>query len=302
MERYDIKVGFNCNNKCLFCVQGDKRYNYPEKSTEEVKKILDDAREDTDSIVFTGGEVTIRKDFQELVAHAGSLGFRKIQIQTNGRMLSSMAYCEKLVKNGANEFSPALHGHNPELHDYLVSSKGAFKQTAVGIRNLKKLGQTVIVNSVITRPNYRHLPEMARLFVTLKVDQFQFAFIHATGTAEKHFEMIVPRKSLAEPYVKKGLAIGINGGCHVMTEAIPYCFMKGFERYIAEQYIPRTKIIDADWVVDDYTEYRWNEGKAKGPPCKECDFNDICEGPWKEYPKVYGWAEFIPRKDRADVG
>ena len=158
MERVDIKCGFDCNNRCRFCVQGDKRYEYPGKTTEEMKVVLADARKDTDSLVFTGGEVTIRKDFPELVAFAKSLAFRKIQVQTNGRMLASRAYCEKLIEAGANEFSPAIHGHRPELHDWLTNAPGAFVQTVKGVKNLKDLGQTVILNSVITRPNYRHLP------------------------------------------------------------------------------------------------------------------------------------------------
>ncbi len=301
MERIDIKVGFNCNNKCLFCVQGDKRYDYPDKTTEELKRILEDARKESDSIVFTGGEVTIRKDFLDLVAYASSLGFRKIQIQTNGRLFASMDYCKRILDAGANEFAPAIHGPKPEVHDWLTNAPGAFKQTARGIRNLKSLGQTVIMNSVITRPNYRLLSETARLFTALKVDQFQFAFVHALGSAEKNFEMIVPRMALIEPYVHKALAIGIRGGCRVMTEAIPYCFMKGFELYVAERYIPRTKIIDADWVVDDYTEYRWTEGKLKGPPCEKCSYNAVCEGPWREYPEHFGWEEFKPRKSQPDA-
>ncbi|RJO71950.1 MAG: radical SAM protein [Myxococcales bacterium] len=301
MQRIDIKIGFDCNNKCFFCVQGDKRYHYPNKTTEEVKKILGDARRETDSIVFTGGEVTIRPDFPELVRHAASLGFARVQVQTNGRAFASKKYCETIVRAGANEFSPAIHGPRPEIHDYLVNAAGAFKQTVMGIRNLKEMGQIVIMNSVITRPNYRHLPETARLFVALKVDQFQFAFVHALGSAGKNFEMMVPRKSLIEPYLKRALQIGIQAGCRVMTEAIPYCFMEGFEANVAERYIPHTKIIDADWVVDDYTEYRWTEGKAKGPNCGECAYFDECEGPWKEYPEAYGWSEFIPRKTKAHV-
>ncbi len=299
MDRIDVKCGFQCNNRCYFCVQGDKRHKYGNKTTEQVKQILDDGIKDADSIVFTGGEVTIRSDFVELVAHAKSLGFRLIQVQTNGRLFADKAFCERLIEAGANEFSPALHGHRPDLHDFLVNAKGAFKQTVKGIQNLKALGQPIVMNSVITRPNYRHLPDMARLFSALKVDQFQFAFVHALGSAEQNFEMIVPRKSLVEPYVKKGLSVGLKAGCRVMTEAIPYCFMSGYEAFVAERYIPHTKIIDAEHVVENYTDYRWNEGKLKGPPCKKCAYNDVCEGPWREYPEAFGWDEFKPCSEKA---
>lgn len=296
-ERIDIKTGFHCNNKCFFCVQGDKRFEYGDKTAADIKEQLEQAIRDSDSIVFTGGEVTIRKDLPELVAYARDLGFKQIQIQTNGRMLAYRKLTERLIEAGATEFSPALHGHVPELHDYLTRAPGAFEQTSKGIVLLKKLGQTVITNSVITRSNYRHLPELAALLVRLGVDQFQFAFVHPVGAAMKYFKQIVPRMTLIEPYMKKGLLVGLRAGRRVMTEAVPYCFMKGFEPYVGEQVIPRTKIFDANFVLDDYTEFRLNEGKAKGPNCKECVYFFECEGPWREYPDEYGFDEFVPRKD-----
>lgn len=296
-ERIDVKTGFNCNNRCLFCVQGDKRNIHGNKSTEEVKEVLRNGIKDTDAIVFTGGEVTMRKDFLELVAYAKELGFKLIQIQTNGRMLAYRKFCEETIAAGANEFSPALHGHTAELHDYLTQVKGSYKQTLQSIINLKELGQRVITNSVITRSNFRHLPDLARIFTRVKVDQFQFAFVHALGTAAQFGPRIVPRFTMIEPYIKRAIQIGEKAGSIVLTEAIPYCFMRGFEMNVAERFIPRTKIYDANFVVADYTNFRWTEGKAKAPICAECTWNPVCEGPWKDYPDIFGWDEFVPRKD-----
>ncbi len=301
MERLDLKVGFDCNNKCHFCVQGKKRYKYPPKSLEELKNILEENRKNIDSVVFTGGEPTMHKNFLDLVRIAKDLDYKKIQIQTNGRMFSSMKFSEAVAEAGANEFSPGIHGPTPEIHDWLTQAPGAFKQAIRGVQNMKKLGVPVVVNSVLVRPNYRHLPQTARLMVALGVAQFQFAFVHALGTAAEQFQAMVPRKSLCEPYVKRGIDIGIHGGVNVMTEAIPYCFMEGYEQFVAERIIPRTRIIDAAVVVEDYTDYRWNEGKTKGPQCAECAYNDECEGPWKEYPEFFGWDEFKPRKTKLDV-
>lgn len=299
MERVDVKTGFACNNRCRFCVQGEKRDLHGNKDTAEVKKVLEDARKDSDSIVFTGGEVTIRRDVVELVAYAKCLGFQRIQVQTNGRMLAYRKFTEQLIEAGANEFSPALHGHTAELHDYLTGAKGSFKQTAGGMRLLRELGQTVITNSVITRANYRFLPELARVLVKLGVNQFQMAFVHPLGTAMEHFYEIVPRMAHIEPFVKEALGIGLRAGRSVMTEAVPYCFMGGYHEYIGERVVPRTKIFDANSVLEDYTEYRLNEGKAKRDLCRECIYDEVCEGPWREYPQHYGWDEFVPIRQRA---
>jgi len=293
-KRLDIKVGFECNNSCRFCVQAQKR-KFGSKTTVQIKKGLDAARKTgCKGVIFTGGEPTIREDILELVSYARKTGFNTIQIQTNGRMLAYMNFCKSLSDAGANEFSPALHGHTAPLHDFLTSSPGSFRQTIQGIKNIKKLGRRVVTNTVVTKPNYRHLPEIAKLLVKLDVDQFQFAFVHPAGNAYKNFDSIVPRISLAAPYIHKGLQIGIDAGKIVMAEAMPYCLMKGYEKYVSERIIPPTEIRDADYIIPDYRKERQKSGKVKFLQCKKCRHDPACEGPWKEYPEKRGSSEFLP--------
>lgn len=287
-------MGFSCNNKCKFCVQGNKRATIGDKTANEIKNSVKKARETCDIIVFTGGEPTIRRELLDLVKYAADLKYKIIQIQTNGRMFAYRDYCKSLVGAGANEFSPAIHGHIEELHDYLTNTSGSFRQVVAGIKNLKSLGQSVITNTVITKPNYRNLPNIANLLVSLSVDQFQFAFVHPIGSAWENFESIVPRKSLAGPYIKKGLDAGIKAKTKVMTEAIPYCFMEGYEKYIAEIQMPDIAIFDEHGYLESFKKARVIEGKAKGPDCKKCKYFKVCEGPWKEYPEKLGWDEFKP--------
>jgi len=294
-KRVDIKTGFVCNNNCRFCVQAHKKH-LGNRTTEEIKKDLEKARKRCDSVVLTGGEPTIRKDIIKLVSYAKELSYKTIQIQTNGRMFSSVDFCKQMIKAGTNEFSPALHGYCAEQHDFLTRSLGSFNQAVKGIKNLKILGQYVITNTVVVKPNYRNCPQIARLLVKLCVDQFQFAFVHPVGNAWKNYDSIVPLMSLAAPYIKKGLQIGIDADVGVMAEAMPYCMMKGYENYVSERVIPETEIIDIDMVIDDYKSVRIKEGKAKFPQCKECSYDKICEGPWKEYSKRKGNKEFCTLK------
>lgn len=298
-DRVDLKLGFTCNNRCRFCVQGDKRFRVADLETREIRVRLEEARAHADSIVFTGGEVTLRPDLVELVALARSLGYVKIQLQTNGRMLAYRRICEELIEAGATEFSPALHGHTPELHDYHTRAKGSFAQTVRGIRNLKELEQPVITNSVVTRSNYRSLADLARLLVSLDVDQYQLAFVHPVGTAGVDFHRVVPRLSLVARHVAEGLDVGVAAGVRCMTEAIPPCILPGREEFVAEWIMPETRVYDADVVVESYREYRLTEGKAKGPRCGECHWFTRCEGPWREYPENYGWDELLPVLDHS---
>gem|GEM_PF-1569176 len=47
-----------------------------------------------------------------------------------------------------------------------------------GLIVLKQLNQIIIINSVITKDNYREAPELAALLLKIGVNQFQFAFVH----------------------------------------------------------------------------------------------------------------------------
>jgi hypothetical protein len=49
-------------------------------------------------------------------------------------------------------------------------------------------------------------------------------------------------------------------------------------------------------VVLSWENTRKEYGKQKFPQCKECKYDLICEGPWKEYPEKHGNWEFKPVK------
>lgn len=296
MKRLDLKLHFYCNNNCRFCVQGYKR-NVFYKSKEEIFKELEDGRKDgAEEVVFTGGEPTIHRNLVEAIEYARELGYKNIQLQTNSRLLSNKEFLKKLVDAGLTEVAPALHGHRKELHEYLTRAPGSFDQTVKGILNAKDFGLRIVLNSVVTKPNFRYLDKMAELFIRLDVDSYQFAFVHAAGTAWYLFEQIVPRISLVAPYMHKGLEMGEEVGITTMAEAMPLCYMIGYERFVSElYYMPQeAEIWDAAWKIEDYKISRIVEGKAKAPWCKKCKFYPICEGTWKEYFAYYGFEELKP--------
>ena len=295
MKRLDIKIGFACNNRCDFCAQGEKRRVSGRRPPRELERELKAAAaKGVQGVVFTGGEPGLHPGLVGLVSTAKGLGFRSIQIQTNGRMFSYPKFCEALQKAGANEFSPSIHGSRPDIHDGLTRSPGSWKQVVAGIANLKRLGLHVLTNTVVTAKNFRDLPALARLLVRLRVDQFQFAFIHIVGTAAQNARRLVPRKAEAVPFMLEGLRIGQAAGVPCYTEAVPYCLLPGFEDCAAERVIPDGPVVDLGIRLESWEKYRTENGKAKRLECRRCRHDSVCEGPWREYPDLYGWDEFVP--------
>lgn len=296
MIKLDIKLGYACEKQCKLCVQGDLRERHPEPlSADKLIEALKEGRKSSRYVVFTGGEPTLYPHLPKLVRFARLLGFDRVQIQTNGRRFAEEAFCWELLKAGANEFAVAVHGATPATHDFLTDVPGSFERVMRGIRNLKRLGGRVMTNSVVTTKNMAELPALARLLVAVPVDHVQFAFIHICGEAWRNRDWLVPRKRDAVPFIHQALDVARAAGLRSFTEAIPYCLMKGYEECVAERVMPVMKVHHADGsVIEDFTQERMDTQKLKGPRCPECDYFRVCEGPWKEYPEMFGFDEFVP--------
>lgn len=296
-SRMDLKLGYRCNNNCLHCVVGDRRGQYNDRDTQEVKDILCESRGEYNDVVLTGGEVTIRKDILEIIKYAADLKYI-INIQSNGRMFSYKNFCRETLDAAAGArlgFTLALLSSDEKIHNTLTQSQ-SYGQVTRGIANLLEMGQEVNTNTVVTKINLHTLPSTARLLIAMGIHSYQFAFVHVCGNAEKNIDIILPRKSDAAPFIREGLQAGIDSNVRGVVEAFPYCFLRdGYEPYVTEKFIPdKVKLVDKPAVIDDFTTRRVTIEKTKGPNCHRCLYVRFCEGPWIQYPAYYGWDEFIP--------
>lgn len=292
--RADVKVGFACNNRCVFCAQGHKREGCPFIDLPALVHRLELGRTTSDELVLTGGEPTLHPQILELVHAARELGYARIQIQTNGRRLCYLAFVDALIEAGATEFSPALHGHTKLLHEALTRAAGSFEQTVRGIQNVVLRGASVVTNTVVVRANLPHLPALTGLLARLGVAQAQLAFVHPVGTAQELCEQVVPRFSDLVAPLRLSLLAANRHGMRLCTEAVPLCFLRDMEELAVEKDIPSTTVIDLDGSPFDFSGWRPTEGKSHGPPCLACAARLRCEGPWREYPELNGWDEFCP--------
>jgi MoaA/NifB/PqqE/SkfB family radical SAM enzyme len=293
-ERTDLKVGFACNNRCVFCAQGDKRERNPRVPYDDLVARMRAAYRPGRGLVLTGGEPTIRKDILRLVAAARATGYRDIQIQTNGRALAYQELVDQLVAAGVTELSPALHGPSAAVHDALTRAPGSFDQSAAGIGNAVRSAARVVTNTVVVGPNLAHLEATVGVLADLGVKRAQLAMVHPVGSAALCPGDLVPRIAEAAPVVAEAVRAGRGMGVQVVVEAMPLCFFRGLEDAVVEARIPDTTVVDLDGELFDFSAWRRESGKAKGPPCRTCARADLCEGPWREYAERDGWDGYVP--------
>jgi len=293
VRRVDLKVGFACNNRCVFCAQGEKRAQCGALPAGELYESLKRLRARATALVLTGGEPSVHKKILVLVRAARQLGFTSVQLQTNGRLLAYPAVVRALLEVGVTEFAPSLHGARAETHDALTQAPGSFEESVRGIANAVASGVPVVTNSVIARSNLDELPALVLLLGGLGVRAAQLAFVHPVGTALERFDEVVPTLASVVAPLRAARDMAQELRVRLVTEAVPLCFLRGMQELAVEARIPETIVVEPDSVLD-YSEWRTHEGKSHGEPCVGCAVRDRCEGPWREYPERRGWLEFVP--------
>lgn len=302
-----IIASYTCNNKCVFCIDWDKR-KIPDRNTSEIKKEIAGARSRGSTYLeLIGGETTIRKDILELVKFSKGLGFETIMMATNGRVFSYKKFTKKIISAGLNSIVFSIHGNTSKLHDSLTQVPGSFKQLRRGLDNVKKtsqeLGLKVLLgsNTCIVKQNYKHLPQIGKYIKGLGINNAEFIFVDPSyGAAFRFFDKLVPKISQVAPFAHECLDIGrASKSPHWHVRYVPLCYFQDYLDQISE--LHELKIFTTEHIAPDFynpnaEKGRKIVGRAKTEKCSGCKLFDACEGIWKEYLKHYGDQELKPIK------
>ena len=316
----DIKVGLSCNNACVHCImepvkKAQKRSNNGlDADTASVKGLIASAAERGFShITLTGGEVTVRPDFPELVLFALAQDLTVV-IQTNGRQLarpSRRTFLRQVTDPDRVQFVIALHGPDEAIHDAVTCRPGSFRQTLRGIESLRRDGFRVCGKLVISRINLDGIVATLRLLKRLDVDEGVVAFPHAEDFSSQVFHRVVPRYEAVAAVMKAILtADPAIFPSEISYETIPYCVVRDvrFWRSSLDLVFLRERLRGSETLIEmsmtgDTIDWSAARGQIKTKPtaCRACLLDPLCEGPWLEYVAHFGEGEFQSVTDRALV-
>lgn len=298
MNIFDIKLTYYCNNHCMLCCQDPfiKREDslLPVSCIRDAITRMNLSEIRNTKVVLTGGEPTMHPDILEILQMLKNAGFPFIQLQSNITLRGLNLSVEDLVNAGVNGFGISLHGSTPSTHEKFTCESGSFYCTVQNLSIISQLKIPVSLNCVISKFNIEDLNNIVYFVSEHKLsNQIQFAFLHITGRADAHHDL-VPPISLAAKKVKDAILLGKELGISVKSEAIPFCLMRGFEKNVAElEEFENITILDKNGMLD-FSKKRNDCLKEKSQSCKQCLFYSMCEGPWTEYPTLFGWSEFSP--------
>lgn len=295
MTSLAINFWDKCSNKCIFCfckehdMVSEKLNPSSITSPQKVGRALLKYRKECDSIIISGNEPTLNPDLLLVVMLAKKIGY-KVDLRTNGRSLRNRAFCHKLFKAGVDMVSVTLLSFDSKTHDFLSNANGAFTDTVVGIQNIVTIWdpEKVRIYSVVTEYNYKHLKKSMAFYNKLGAKNVQFNFVYHTN------KNIVPKLTNVEKNLKIALCDAVKFKINASVYGFPLCFLGKYFGLSSELALHNEVSLGSR--ITDYRSVRINLGKKKTCYCLGCKYDDICEGTWKSYYKVYGENEFESRK------
>ena len=179
-----VRLTFDCNDRCVFCLDSHT-HDGTMRAREEIKaQILDGRRKGAERLILSGGEPTIHPDFVDFVRLGRLAGYRKVQTVTNGRMFAYGDFLKRSLDAGLGEITFSIHGPNAKIHDALVGTKGAFEEEVTGLKQALADGRPIInIDVCVNRGNVKQLPELLATFTAMGVREFDLLHVIPFGRA-----------------------------------------------------------------------------------------------------------------------
>ncbi|MCL6595040.1 MAG: TIGR04053 family radical SAM/SPASM domain-containing protein [Firmicutes bacterium] len=132
-------------------------------------------------VVFTGGDVLLRPDLEELLAVAHSLRLVTAVSPSATDRLNERTL-DRLAALGVHGLSVSIDA-GPEGHDRLRGVEGTHARSVTALRAALARGLVVQVNTVVMRSTVADLPHVAATLVGAGVRVWEVFFLVATGRA-----------------------------------------------------------------------------------------------------------------------
>ncbi len=143
-----LEVTRRCNLKCSICFAGSGDYNAdrdPDLGVIERWYESLNASGHTCNIQLSGGEPTVRDDLPQIVALGISMGFKFVQLNTNGiRLANDESYVERLKKAGLSSVFMQFDGTSDKVCNAL-RGRNLLESKLKAINNCRRWGLGVIL-------------------------------------------------------------------------------------------------------------------------------------------------------------
>lgn len=139
-----LDLTYKCNAKCIHCYnpnsQNREKNEYKNELTfEEVTRLIDGlAKIGVFKVTLSGGEVTLRNDFWDILGYCRRKGFC-VEIYSNGINFDE-EFIDKLLNYYVNKVSFSVYSYDANKHDNITKVNGSHKKVVDAINQLNNKG------------------------------------------------------------------------------------------------------------------------------------------------------------------
>ncbi len=186
-----------CPLHCPYCSNPiDLARSQAELSTDDWKRVFTQARElGALQLGLSGGEPLIRRDLEELVAHAHSLGFYQTLVTSAVGLTHARA--AKLEAAGLEHVQISIQDSDKEISERIAGTR-SWDAKLQAAQWIKELDFAFTVNVVLHRANLDHLEELIDLAGALGADRIELANTQYYGWAVLNRESLMPTRAQIE--------------------------------------------------------------------------------------------------------
>ncbi len=280
IKKHWLSIASKCNNFCLFCLDADNQKNGSFKDEREViKSMKDGLRSRATRLILSGGEATIHPHFIEFIKIAKKLGYREIQVITNGRMFAYKNFLDQAVSAGLTEITFSIHSHRKDLYEKLTGSKDSYAQVISGLKNALTYPDLILnIDIVINRLNYKNLYQTIMFFAkNFGIYEYDLLQIMPSGRAWKNQAVLFYNIEKSLPYLKKVFNLAKNDKrFHIWTNRFPAQYLEDYEFLIQSPQKIYDDIQGAQNMFDSYLSENKKMPCLNKEKCSACNLNDFC--------------------------
>ncbi|MBU2979264.1 pyrroloquinoline quinone biosynthesis protein PqqE [Alteromonas sp. C1M14] len=186
------EVTYACPLHCAYC---SNPVNLTAKQDEidlsHWLRVLTEAREmGAVQLGFSGGEPLLRKDLEQMVAHASELGFYTNLI-TSGIGLTEKRLA-KLKEAGLDHIQLSFQAANAETNDLIGNRRHAFANKLEVAKLIKQYDYPMVLNFCLTAQNIDQIDDVLALSCELDADFVELATVQYYGWAYVNRDQLLP--------------------------------------------------------------------------------------------------------------
>ena len=157
-----LETTYRCNERCVHCYLPDETH-LKELTLDQIDRLFGqfDALGGF-SLSLTGGEVGIRKDFEDILDLARKYGFLTSILSNLTRFSDAML--ARIIEHRPKSVSCSIYSAYPALHDAVTRLEGSFHRSLRAIQSLREGGVTVAIKTPLmkhTVSGWREVEDLA---------------------------------------------------------------------------------------------------------------------------------------------